>query len=691
MEIKKDKIQNVIDIIIMVLLAFIGIKKGGFYKTDSLIFELLITILSAVYMCFKNIQKSKYKERKFDTVGFLLLLLPIFYTLPVIFKNYANLNESIFEIIRYFNLYTIYKIAKNSNNKKIYKSGIIVIGTIFCIFGLDGVGNRYFSNILSKFDSGYLDLNRTRMSGTIQYANTFALFVLIAYIFLQEKITCQFNMMKNKKKIPLFSLYYTLAVLMITCIILSGSRMVFFLLLSTLVITYFMCKRKLNIFAITVSFIEAIIFSNIISILMVNEPKLILLIVAFSFIINIFCIYIMLKFSKKNVYSNMYKKLSKLKVSYFFCFAISAIIALNIRLPFTMAYNKNVNSVDKYIYNLEKGSNLLELDILSEGDSRYSINILKKNKDGTEKFIKNIAYYNTTTGKFKIYFEADETDIAIHLNINSQKGNFKISNVRLNSKEKSINYALVPYEFIYKLQDAFSKNTSIRDRLEYYKDSLKIIFKTPLNIFVGVGAGGFNDLYDSVQTLKYSSTKVHSSFLQIFLESGVFSFIIIIIAIILAVIRSKKYTKLALLILVLHSIVDLNFSYFFIIITFAIIMGMQDEIKIEKCKETHTIAFKVLNIIEDAIYYSYTLVIAVILIKANYAYEIKIPKYEKQTIQNQMNVVKVQEKRVNLDTSENIYREELSLQYSNYLKMLLSEYSKNTLNINLKEEISNIL
>ncbi|MEG2646174.1 MAG: hypothetical protein RSA08_04000, partial [Clostridia bacterium] len=300
MEIKKDKIQNVIDIIIMVLLAFIGIKKGGFYKTDSLIFELLITILSAVYMCFKNIQKSKYKERKFDTVGFLLLLLPIFYTLPVIFKNYANLNESIFEIIRYFNLYTIYKIAKNSNNKKIYKSGIIVIGTIFCIFGLDGVGNRYFSNILSKFDSGYLDLNRTRMSGTIQYANTFALFVLIAYIFLQEKITCQFNMMKNKKKIPLFSLYYTLAVLMITCIILSGSRMVFFLLLSTLVITYFMCKRKLNIFAITVSFIEAIIFSNIIIILMVNEPKLILLIVAFSFIINIFCIYIMLKFSKKN-------------------------------------------------------------------------------------------------------------------------------------------------------------------------------------------------------------------------------------------------------------------------------------------------------------------------------------------------------------------------------------------------------
>ena len=139
------KLVDVFDFILVFFLLILSIKKGGFYKSDTIAINLLIQILFIIRIIYYHITtKSKYE---FDIISTLLLLLTFCYTLPIIFKNYSNLADSIFEMIRYFNIYLIYKMVKISNNKKIYKNGIIIIAVILAFFGIDGLGNYLILDI----------------------------------------------------------------------------------------------------------------------------------------------------------------------------------------------------------------------------------------------------------------------------------------------------------------------------------------------------------------------------------------------------------------------------------------------------------------------------------------------------------------------------------------------------------------
>ena len=106
--------------------------------------------------------------------------------LPIVFNNYTNLNNSIFEMIRYFNLYFIYKLMKSLNTQNILLNGILVISFIQCIFGLDFLGNRYLENLLKIFSSSYLDKDLYRISGTFQYANVFGMFIFNIYSYFRK-------------------------------------------------------------------------------------------------------------------------------------------------------------------------------------------------------------------------------------------------------------------------------------------------------------------------------------------------------------------------------------------------------------------------------------------------------------------------------------------------------------------------
>ena len=222
----KDKInlnlEKVISYVFIFLLLILSIKKGGFYKQDTMFFNLCVLILCIFYFAIKKINKLKNekinvkninikkddkkkinkndndndnKKTKFDMFELLILMLPVSFMLPIVFNNYTNLNNSIFEMIRYFNLYFIYKLMKSLNTQNILLNGILVISFIQCIFGLDFLGNRYLENLLKIFSSSYLDKDLYRISGTFQYANVFGMLFLISIVILENKII---NYIKNK-------------------------------------------------------------------------------------------------------------------------------------------------------------------------------------------------------------------------------------------------------------------------------------------------------------------------------------------------------------------------------------------------------------------------------------------------------------------------------------------------------------
>ena len=171
-------VNKVIDYILVILLVMLSLFKGGFYKSDILLVSMGVSIISLVRIIILIYNNVKNKNYTIDIISILLLLLSFSYVLPIIFNNYADLNSSIYEAVRYFSLYFVYTIVKNSDNKKIYVYTIIAITLLQCILSVDAVGSRYFENFLTYFDSGYLDRDYTRMSGTLQYANVLAILCL---------------------------------------------------------------------------------------------------------------------------------------------------------------------------------------------------------------------------------------------------------------------------------------------------------------------------------------------------------------------------------------------------------------------------------------------------------------------------------------------------------------------------------
>ena len=113
-------VNKVIDYILVILLVMLSLFKGGFYKSDILLVSMGVSIISLVRIIILIYNNVKSKNYTIDIISILLLLLSFSYVLPIIFNNYADLNSSIYEAVRYFSLYFVYTIVKNSDNKKIY-------------------------------------------------------------------------------------------------------------------------------------------------------------------------------------------------------------------------------------------------------------------------------------------------------------------------------------------------------------------------------------------------------------------------------------------------------------------------------------------------------------------------------------------------------------------------------------------
>lgn len=652
--------KNLFDYILVILLVILSLTKGGFYKQDILIPTLGISIISFIYNLiniFKMLKKRKYK---IDIISILLLILSFSYTLPIIFDNYTDLNNSIFEMVRYFNLYFIYNIVKQSNNKKIYIYTIILLTIIQCILSIDAVGNRYLDSFLTNFGSGYLDRDFNRMSGTLQYANVLAILCLISIILL-------LNVYKVETTKRLLYIYNSFMFILMSTILLTSCRAVI-LLFAILFIIYL---KKEEISKVVFIYLPQIMLVYIYITLIYNNiftTNVYYIFIVFLVFNSLFYIFILFCYNKYfcKYKDKMYKKYIFFII--FFIFIICYIIGSIYTIPMVIDDNENNNNKIILLDNIKKENNCIEFKIITnELDSRYKIKLNSVDSNNNDKVIKEFNYFDNVSGNFKYKFDLTEDIKSLKLYITCNKGRILLDELYLNNVKQKLNYIFIPDLLVYRFKDLVNGSTSISDRIIYYFDALKIITKNSKNFIIGIGGEGFNNIYKQIQTKEYSSTEVHSSYLQIFVESGIIGFLDIIILIIYSCIKSKKnYIKLAYILLIIHSCIDLNFSYMLSILIFGILLASL-EYKEEKSINNKFVVFSsiIISLLSSFI-------ITILSFRSILAMHINIPVYKKENVNIylQSKVINKSEKRVVIDPYEYSYRKVLNKEYETYLELL---------------------
>ncbi len=711
----KNILKSLIDIILILFLVILSIKKGGFYKTDCLSFNLVIIALGTIYIfCYylsiilkKYIKKRKdsIKENsyKFDIIELMLLLLVAAYTLPVIFGNYSNLSDSIFEMIRYLNIYIIYFIVKRSNNKKVYVFSILFITLILCFLGIDGISNRYLINILESVDSGYLTTNNlSRMSSTIQYANVFSLICLLSYIYLLDVIKnlkiekINNNIIRTIKYLLMFLCIF----IYFASIILSQSRVILVVCI-IYTIYVFINKESKNKPLIFVTLLLSFTYSNLfMKILQINKTYTYILIIVASIILT-FIVFIFFNIINKESVINNVKKLRKdIKISVVFKFIFTIIMILffilifYIKEPINLNSSANNNSISRNIYNLNKNQlNEVLVNIKPKlEDTRYTVRFFVVNKKLETKQIKSFGYYSNTTNCFKFDYMPDNDFKYMIINIECEKGKLEVTDILINNRKNYIDYLLFPSEIMYRTKDLVNGDTSYTQRLLYIKDAIKISTSSLKNILIGLGGEAFKNTCDMVKESNYSSTEVHNIYIQIFVESGLIGIIIFLAIMILSIKNSKNsIEKLLIIVIYITSLFDLNFSFMIVMCIFAILLGIVVRKENGKFyfKDSEKNNLEYLKVLLYNLYYIIaiilSIVVTIILLKANTAYYMRVPKLlNGNIIENEIiESIKIKKKRISLDKSENVYILSLLEDYDMCLNINESHFQNKTEKINI--------
>ena len=608
-----QSLTGILDIIICLLLFISSIYKGAFYKSDFLFPNAIISIIGTIYLAYKIIKEviSKSEDKKTRPklkifLDMFMLILPFTYLLPIIFKKYVSLPDSIFEMLRYVNMTVIYYIVRNTKNEKIYLNIFVIISVVQSILGIDQLTFRTFEKFLNTISTGYLP-NNDRLSATIQYANVTGIVIAFGLVVCFNKLSNLFSE-KNKyieKVICVFAI-----LLEFSAIILTDSRTAIIisalLLLADCIINFVCISKKQGIYKLTLvifSVFSSSIIENAISRKEYSKIYMILGIFAISFVlitqlIRIIFIFIKEKLAKNNRYSKLSKFNNKYIKAFIVIFVFIIIIAVQI-IPkkLTVVCNtQELVEVEKSIYDFKEGKNELDVKIDVHKSAKYSIDIIEIKENYTSSVIANLSNYDKDENTFNIDFDVSKNTRKISVIIKVQDGNIDIEKFKINNKNVKLSYLLIPDSIAFKIKDTLSgAYYGDYHRLEYIKDTFKLFIKNPI---IGIGGEGFKHAYGSVQSIGYVSSEAHSALLQSLVEVGTVGTVVLIgilcasiCIIIKLIIRLKKMSTqdklhismiLSVYILLFSiMIVDLAFSYAFMINVFAIVTALLLKIYID--------------------------------------------------------------------------------------------------------------
>ena len=322
MQINKEKIKSIIEYVLIFLIFFVGIRKGGYYKEDSLIFVYIIQLVALLHCLFNDKIKINY------VVGICLIFFCISYFLPVIIGNVATISGALNIGIRIYSMFLIYLVVTNSKNKEKYIKSIVGITLVFGILALDEMSFRIFERPLNFLGGGYISEETSRVSGVLQYSNILGILCLISIIYLYSLLKKVNKSITNVVILKILITFFTIIVL------LTESKMVLLLYLIVGIVSSFIEKKVENIFYIALNLLISIVI-----VLLVKQISIFVIIPSIIAMIIYFILEEILK-NKKRKYLFLYNAI-----------CISIIIAIFI---FGFNYIENIgiiSSIEDYLHN----------------------------------------------------------------------------------------------------------------------------------------------------------------------------------------------------------------------------------------------------------------------------------------------------------------------------------------------------
>ncbi|MDA8233788.1 MAG: O-antigen ligase family protein [Clostridia bacterium] len=137
---------------------------------------------------------------------------------------------------------------------------------------------------------------------------------------------------------------------------------------------------------------------------------------------------------------------------------------------------------------------------------------------------------------------------------------------------KKNNVKLIPSNVAQRMESLGLEDRNVRERIVFYKDSLKIIKDHP---FLGTGGGGWAAVYNKYQSYAYFTTKTHSHFFQVWVEAGILGLLSYLLLWLTPIIMLVKILRLgiekeqrilivtlftAIIAILIHSLIDFNLS-----------------------------------------------------------------------------------------------------------------------------------
>ena len=244
------KIKSILEYAIIFIIFFIGLRKGGYYKEDSLIGVYAIFLFSIIYFIvnWKNIKINKM-------VATSLGIFAISYFIPVILKNAATVSGALNIAIRVYSIYLLYIIIYNSENKEKYKKAIIIFTIIYSILALDEYSYRIFQAPLNFIGGGYIEQNNGRIGSIFQYSNLLGIMCVISIYLIKEKV---------KNDIKKSTIQNVLVNFLTIICFLTQSKMSMLLYIAMSIIMCIIDKKKENIFLVVLNTIYSVVVISLI-------------------------------------------------------------------------------------------------------------------------------------------------------------------------------------------------------------------------------------------------------------------------------------------------------------------------------------------------------------------------------------------------------------------------------------------
>lgn len=556
--------MTIITITICIFSVIVGANEKGLRTLPMCI----LLFIALAYLIARKITLKQQIVIKNKIDIFVLLFMSVT-LLPLIFKTYCTLQGTIEFIIKYFFVYAMYLVVRNtidSKRKIEVLTTITIISSLFVIIlGLDLQHEQYLKEIIKKLNLNYSA--DTRFSSTFGYANTVAIYITFC-IFLAVH-----NVQNAESKIvKALNIIYVLLGFYIVYI--TVSRAVLLLLIAGLLL-YF-----------------AIYYYNYYKSILKDKKKLIICGCALVAIITItICMLTVgLKYSKTLEIGNYYEDVLR--------YSFEANKEYEIKLDINTVNNEKNNENNKE-NNAENNKENNE----ENNDKDNNQNKTQEQNKSEIKIIEENIYRNKTTleseqienfnGIKTLKITPDSYLLRIIIEI-SNKDNEKIiiNKCYINNEENILNYKYIPNQIARLLKSFSLKEGSINQRLDFYKDCLKIAQN---NWIIGQGGNTWKKLSLAVQEYPYTIKETHSYFFELLISYGIVGiilFLTVFIGLNIKLIQEYKYNnnignsksnlniddngikqsnnkyKMSILfgldILILHSFFDFNMSFLII-------------------------------------------------------------------------------------------------------------------------------